>query len=175
MRLRVVVGGGVVFALGIVVGLALAANKKVDPSHFLGKQPEQAARDLLETGLVQAGGGSWENIAVARVYYLMGDRETANSILSRVTSGKMKQSDWIRVGRLYVESGEWDKARDAFDRLLEVDPDDPDYLAEIGAYYNLRGDRARAEELFARSFAKDSTDVWTTVNAAGSYVKVIPQ
>jgi tetratricopeptide (TPR) repeat protein len=175
MRIRFVAGGCAVFALGVVVGLALAADKKVDPSIYLGKQPEQAARDLLEAALIQAGNGSWENIAVARVYYLMGDREAANSILSRFTSGKMKSNDWIRVGRLYVEAGEWDKAREAFDRLLAIDPDDPDYQAEIGAFYNLHGDRARAEELFARSFTKDPSDVWAAVNAAGSYVNVRPQ
>ena len=175
MRIRFVAGGCAVFALGVVVGLALAADKKVDPSIYLGKQPEQAARDLLEAALVQAGNGSWENIGVARVYFLMGDRETANSILSRFTSGKMKSNDWIRIGRLYIEAGEWDKAREAFDRLLAIDPDDPDYQAEIGAFYNLHGDRARAEELFARSFAKDPSDVWATVNAAGSYVNVRPQ
>jgi len=175
MKHRFVVGAGVAFALGIVVGLALAADKKVDPSVYLGKQPEQATRALLEAAQVQAGNGSWENIAVARVYYLMGDRAAANAILDRFTSGKMKSNDWIRVGRLYVEAGEWDKAREAFDRLLAVDPDDPDYQAEIGAFYNLHGDRARAEELFARSFAKDPSDVWATVNAAGSYVRVRPQ
>lgn len=175
MRLRFVVGGGAVFAMGVVVGLALAADKKVDPSVYVGKQPEQAARALLEAAQVQAGDGSWQNIAVARVYYLMGDRAAANAVLDRFTSGKMKSNDWIRVGRLYVEAGEWDKAREAFDRLLAVDPDDPDYQAEIGAFYNLHGDRARAEELFARSFAKDPSDVWATVNAAGSYVKVPPQ
>ena len=175
MGLRVVVGGGAVFVMGVVVGLALAADKKVDPAIYQGKAPEQAARALLEAAQVQAGNGSWQNIAVARVYYLMGDRAAANAILERFPSDKLKGNDWIRVGRLYVEAGDWDKAREAFDRLLAVDPDDPDYQAEIGAFYNLHGDRARAEELFARSFAKDPSDVWATVNAAGSYVKVRPQ
>ena len=54
-------------------------------------------------------------------------------------------------------------------------PSPADYQAEIGAFYNLHGDRARAEELFARSFAKDPSDVWATANAAGSYVNVRPQ
>jgi tetratricopeptide (TPR) repeat protein len=175
MKLRFVIGGGTVFALGVVVGLALAADKKVDPTIYQGKPPEQAARALLEAAQVQAGSGSWQNIAVARVYYLMGDRAAANAILERFPVDKLKGNDWIRIGRLYVEAGEWDKAKEAFDHLLAVDPDDPDYQAEIGAFYNLHGDRARAEELFARSFAKDPSDVWATANAAGSYVSVRPQ
>jgi hypothetical protein len=39
----------------------------------------------------------------------------------------------------------------------------------------MRGDRARAEELFAKSFAKKPDEVWNTLNVAGSYVGVEPQ
>jgi Leu/Phe-tRNA-protein transferase len=42
----------------------------------------------------------------------------------------------------------------------------------VGAYYNLHGDRAKAEELFDRSFAQASVEVWHTVNLAGSYLGV---
>ena len=62
----------------------------------------------------------------------------------------------------------------AFDKVLQLAPDDEDWLAEIGAYYNLKGDRAKAEELFARSFKTESNNVYNTAKAAGSYVGVVP-
>jgi len=40
--------------------------------------------------------------------------------------------------------------------------------------YNLKGDRAKAEELFDRSFAVESGEVWATTNVAGSYIGVPP-
>lgn len=51
---------------------------------------------------------------------------------------------------------------------------DAPWLAEIGAYYNLNGDRAKAEEYFARSLALESDEVWSTADMAGSYVGVVP-
>jgi Flp pilus assembly protein TadD len=92
-----------------------------------------------------------------------------------VTGGKQDAGDWVRIGRVYDEAGEWDKARTAFDKVLQLQPDDEDWLAEIGAYYLLQGDRAHAEELFTRSFKRQPNNHWNALKAAAAFLKVAPQ
>ena len=163
-----------VFMLGLGAG-AFAAKKGIDSSLFMGKEPGAAADALLEVAKVQAGKGSWERIALARVYYLSDRKAEGQSILDAVTAKDPEGSDWLRIGRVYLEAGEWDKARSAFDKALALSPKDGPWMAEIGGHYNLKGDRARAEEYFAKSFAQDSDEFWSTINVAGSYVGVKPQ
>ena len=161
-----------IFLAGIAVG-ALARGKKVDASIFSGKSKADAGRALLDEAKVEAGKGSWENIAVGRVHYLGGKKSEGQAIFDGV-SGK-KASDWMRIGRVYMEANEWSKAKEAFDKALALEPKDAAWLAEIGAFYNLHGDRAKAEEMFTRSLAAESGEVWYTVNMAGSYMGVEPR
>jgi Flp pilus assembly protein TadD len=164
----------VVFLFGVTAG-ALAAKKGLDSSLFTGKEPKAAADALLAVAKEQAGKGSWERIAVGRVLYLSGRKAEGQAIFDEVTAKKPEGSDWLRIGRIYVEAGEWDKAKGAFDKALALSPKDAPWMAEIGGWYNLKGDRAAAEELFAKSFAIESGEFWNTVNVAGSYVGVKPQ
>jgi tetratricopeptide (TPR) repeat protein len=165
----------VAFGLGALAGLA-AAPKKITPDIYQGKTPQEAAAALLPLARASAEGGSWENIFVGRVHYLSGNKEEGQKIFDAITSSrKVEGSDWYRIGKVYVEAGEWDKAKAAFDKVLQTNPNDEDWLAEIGAYHNLKGERAKAEELFARSFKIQSNSVWNTAKAAGSYVGVVPQ
>ena len=89
-------------------------------------------------------------------------------------SGGAEAGDWIRAGRTYYQAGEWDKAKSAFDKVIAMAPKDEDWQAEIGAYYNLQGDREKAEELFQRSFASGRS-LNNVLNVAGSYVGVAPR
>jgi tetratricopeptide (TPR) repeat protein len=164
-----------VFVVGVAVGIAASGSKKVEPVMYLDRSPKEAALGLLTMALKQAGGGSWENIAVGRVYYLMGDKDEGQAIFDRVIATKVKKDDWMRMGRVYLEAKEWDKAKAAFDKALALDPKDEGNLSEIGAWYNLHGDRQTAEELFTRAFKTEPAEIWYTVNAAGSYVGVRPQ
>jgi tetratricopeptide (TPR) repeat protein len=163
------------FVLGVVAGVAASSGSKVDKMMYAGQTPKDAAVGLLTVALKQAGKGSWENIAVGRVYYLMGDRTQGQAILDHVIATKVKDDDWVRIGRIYVEAKEWDKAKNAFEKALALDPKNEGNLAEVGAWYNLQGDRAKAEEYFGRSFSSKPDEIWNTVNAAGSYVGVKPQ
>jgi Flp pilus assembly protein TadD len=163
-----------VFVLGVVVGIA-SSTMKSDVSMFQGKNPKEAAAALLLAAESQAGSGSWERIAVARAYYLSGDKAAAEAILGKVTSGKVKGNDWIRIGRLYAEAKDWSKANEAFENALRAEPKDAEYAAEVGGWYNLQGQRDKAEELFTTSFKLKADEVWNTVNIAGSYVGVSPQ
>jgi tetratricopeptide (TPR) repeat protein len=178
MKLRWIAAAGVVvFMIGLGTGVAVARKKGIDPSLYQGQEPRQAMLHLMELAETQAGKGSWENLHVARFYLLAGETEKGQAVLDKVLSrGKdVEASDWIRIGRIYVQLGDWDKARDAFETVISMKPKDEDWLAEIGAFYNLNGNRERAEELFARSFELDDDNHHNTAMAAGSYVGVTPR
>ena len=162
-----------VFIAGIAAG-AFGA-KKFDTTLYRGKSKKEAAQGLLELARKQAGKGSWERIGVGRVYYLGGMKAEGQAIFDEVTAKKPETTDWWRIGRVYWEAGEWDKARAAFEKSLEKNPNDDKGLAELGAYYLLKGDRAKAEELFDKSFGIESGETWNTSMIAGSYLGVRPQ
>lgn len=163
------------FLLGTVVG-AWAAKTVIVPGMYAGKPPKEAAATLLPLAKQLAGTGSWENIFVGRVYYLGGQKAEGQAIFDAVTANKkVEGGDWFRIGMVYFEADEWDKAKAAFDKALLLHPNAEDWLAEIGACYNLKGDRAKAEEYFARSFKADPDDLHNVARAAGSYVGVVPR
>lgn len=173
MKTKTAVTLTLVFALGLAAG-ALAA-KKFDTSLYRGKDQKAAAKALLELARKQAGKGSWERIGVGRVYYLGGMKAEGQAIFDEVTAKNPETTDWWRIGRVYWEAGEWDKARAAFEKSLAKNPKDDKGLAELGAYYLIQGDRAKAEELFDRSFAIESNEVWNTAATAAGYLGVKPQ
>ena len=162
-----------IFCLGVAAGV-FARGKGVDPATYKVKSKQAAGMDLLNLARAQAGKGSWENIAVGRVYYLAGSRNQGQEIFDAANAKKADSGNWMRIGRVYWEAKEWAKAKVAFDKALAMEPKDAPWLAEIGAYYNLKGDRAKAEEFFDRSFAINSDEVWQTANVAGSYLEVEP-
>jgi Flp pilus assembly protein TadD len=162
------------FTIGIAAGVAIAA-KTFDSGIYRGKSKSEAGAALIGLAHEQAGKGSWENIAVGRLLYLSGKKAEGQAIFDAVMAKKRESSDRMRVGRVYFEAKEWEKAKAMFAQALELKPKDAPWLAEVGAYYNLMGDRAKAEELFDRAFQKESGEIWVTANVAGSYVGVPPQ
>ena len=155
-------------------GAGIAAIKINNHAAYHDRAPREAADALLEAALLQAGKGSWERIAVGRVYYLGGEKAKGQAIFDKVLTDDPEDSDEMRIARVYQEAGEWEKARPLFDSALRHDGGDETDLATVGAYYLLNGDRAKAEKLFDRSFA-EKAEVWATVAAAGAYVGVKPQ
>ena len=172
MKVRFTLFATLLFFVGAVVGYAAA--RRVIPSDYQGKTKDEAGKALLEQARAQAGKGSWERIAVGRVYYLAGMKQEGQAIFDEVLSRKAESSDFFRVARVYREAGEWPKAKEMFDKYLQQNPNDDKGLAEVGAYYLLNGDRATAEQLFQRSF-KLEAEMWSTVSAAAAYLGVEPQ
>ncbi len=166
------------FAFGAIVQSAVAQSRRptFTPDLIQGKDAAAAAQVLLDGALQLAEDGSWERIAVGRAWYLGGDKEKGATIFNGVTSSrKVEGSDWFRLGRVYSEAGEWEKARDAFDRALALDPNDDSGMIEYGALANVHKDRARAEMLIAKAMAKNPREFWHWVGAGGSYLGVRPQ
>jgi tetratricopeptide (TPR) repeat protein len=172
MNIRQLALAALVFAAGIGVGFA--GQQKLDISLFQGKSNQEAARALLGVARAQASDGSWERIAIGRVYYLGGMKAEGQAIFDQVLAEKHKPSDELRIARIYREAGEWPKAKPLFDHYLVEVPKDATDTAEVGAYYVMNGDRAKAEELFTRSFGL-KPELWATIAAAGGYLNVAPQ
>ncbi len=159
------------FAAGFGLG---NAGQKIAASSYQDKPKQEAARVLLDIARVQAGKGSWERIAVGRVYYLGGYKAEGQAIFDSVLGSRHQGSDVFRIARVYREAGDWAKAKPLFDRYVASHPKDEKEMAEVGAYYLLEGDRTTAEGLFARSFAI-ADELWATLSAAGAYLGVAPQ
>lgn len=177
-RWQVVALGVGCFVFGAIVqtGLAQARRPAFSPDLYHGKDPKAAAQALLDGAVQLAGTGSWERIAVGRVYYLSGDKTKGQQFFDDVTSGKkVAASDWFRIGRVYSEAHEWDKAVVAFDKALALDPDDDSGTIEYGALANLNHDRGKAESMFAKALGQNPKEFWHWVNSAGSYLGVAPQ
>ena len=159
--------------LALAAGTGHAAKRVDAPAYRTMAQPE-AGKALLQKALAEAGKGSWERIAVGRVYYLGGMKAEGQAIFDEVLSKGSESSDLFRVARVYREAGEWPRAKPLFDQALLLNPKDEKGLAEVGAYYLANGDRETAEALFDRSF-KIASEIWASVSAAGAYLGVAPQ
>ena len=173
MKIKTTLTLGLVFTLGIAAGAF--GRKGFDTSIYRGRDKQEAAKALLELAKKQAGKGSWERIGVGRVYYLGGMKAEGQAIFDEVTAKKPEPTDWWRIGRVYWEAGEWDKAREVFEKSLAKNPNDDKGLAELGAYYLIKGNREKAEELFDKSYNIESGEVWNTSMIAGGYLGVKPQ
>lgn len=173
MKSKASIAFSLVFLLGIAAGAF--GRKGFDTSLYRGKEKQAAGRALLELAEKQAGKGSWERIGVGRVYYLAGMKAEGQAIFDAVTAKKPEPTDWWRIGRVYWEAGEWDKARAAFEKSLAKNRKDDKGLAELGAYHLLKGDREKAEELFDQCFNIEQDEVWNTAMIAGGYLGVRPQ
>jgi len=175
---KTVVVGVVCFLVGGLVQAAVQQSPKPTFSADLvkGKAPSAAATALLDGALQLAKNGSWERIAVGRAWYLGGDKAKGQKIFDTVTGNKgVEASDWFRLGRIYAEANEWNKAKDAFERALTMNKGDDSGMIEYGALANLNDDRAKAEALFETAMKKNSREFWHWVTAGGSYLGVKPQ
>lgn len=178
MRSRMLAVGVGCFVAGLMVQSMVAQSRRPTWSTELvqGKSPQEAAAVLLDGAMQFAGRGSWERIAVGRAWYLGGDKAKGQAIIDEVTNSRsVEGSDWFRVGRIYEEAGEWDKALAAFEKFLAKDPGDDSGILEYGALANVNKDRAKAEELIARAMKENPREFWHWVGAGASYLGVRPQ
>ena len=172
-RSRCVVAAALVLA-GAAAGAFAAKKLVIDPSTFAGKSPQEAGASLVAAAQALSEDGTFENIACGRVLYLSGKKDAGRAIFDRVLAGKHDGGDLIRIARVYAEAGEWAAAKPLFDRVVQLEPKDEDWLAEVGAAYVRAGDRAHGEELYARSLAEDPSNLHNALRMASAYLDVAP-
>ena len=138
IRTRLVAIGLSGFVLGALAATGLAQTKRLEFSTELvkGKSAKESAAVLLDGAMQLAENGSWELIAVGRAWYLGGDKAKGQEIFDLVMSNrKVEGSDFFRIGRVYAEAKEWDKAAAAFEKALAKDTGDDTGMIEYGGSY----------------------------------------
>jgi len=173
MRHRnLVVASALCFTLGAAVGVWAKGASGGGISLFRGKPAKEAGLAALAEAERLAEKGSWERIAIGRVYYLSGDKAKGQSYFDAVTSGKPEGSDWQRIGDVYAEAGEKDKAETCYQKVLSIDAKDDTGQSEIGSWYIRNGQREKGEDLYAKALARNGDDVWHYIRAGEAYLGV---
>ena len=170
-KIAVAVMAAACLTTGIGIGYAAKA-KGPGMTLITGKAPKEAGVATLKEAERLAAGGTWETIAIGRVYYLSGDKATGQGMFDKVLNGKSESSDWFRIARVYAEAGENDRAEQLFLRALAAEPKDDSGHAEVGAWYIRIGQREKGEELLAKAFARNSDEIWHYVRAGEAFMGV---
>jgi len=176
MNKTTVLAAIVAFLLGATTVLVAKPKITFDPkAYYAGAERKAASVALLAEGEKLAGDDSWERIGVGRVAYLSGDKKKGEAIFESVLGGpKVGKSDVYRIATAYALAKDWGKAKPLFERAVAMDKDDDTGMLKVGCWFNLNGERARAEELFDVAFAKSPDSAWNYILAGGSFAGVEP-
>jgi len=169
---NLIVASALCFILGAAIGVWAKGAASAGVSLFRGKGAKEAGQAALSEAERLAEKGSWERIAIGRVYYLSGDKAKGQSYFDRVTGTNLEGSDWKRIGDVYSEAGENDKAAAFYEKALAWDPTDDGGLMEIGSWYIRNGQREKGEELYAKALDRNGEDVWHYIRAGEAYLGV---
>lgn len=170
-RIGITTLAAALLALGFGAGYAAKANGP-GVSLVTGKSAKEAGLASLQEAQYLAGSSSLELVAVARVYYLSGDKAAGQELLDRVLSRNPQASDWHRIGRLFAEAGENAKAEQFFQKALAADPLDDSGQIEVGAWYIRTGQREKGEALLAKAFAKNPDEFWHYLQMAEAFLDI---
>jgi tetratricopeptide (TPR) repeat protein len=163
------------FALGATTVLVAKTKVTFDPkAYYAGAEPKAASAALLKEAEVLAKDDTWERIGIGRVLYQSGETKGGDARFEGVLGGKVGKSDLYRIATAYANAKAWDKAKPLFERAIAMDPADDTGIMKAACWFNLNGERERAEELFGQALGKSPDDVWHYIMSAGSYVGVAP-
>lgn len=163
------------FALGATTVLVAKTKVTFDAKdYYTGKDAKAASAALLKEAEVLAKQDTWDRIGIGRVQCVSGDAKSGEAQFDAVLAGKYGKSDLYRIATAYAVSKNWAKAKPLFERAIAMDLGDDTGIMKAACWFNLNGERARAEELFAKAFGKNPDDVWHYILSAGSYVGVEP-
>jgi len=166
----------VAFVLGATTVLVAKPKITFDPkAYYAGHSAQEAHASMLAEAEKLAGDDTWERIGVGRVALMSGDKQKAEQLFDSVLkSPKVGKGDIYRVATAYAAAKQWEKAKPLFERAVAMDKDDDTGITKAGCWFNLSGDRARAEELFNIAFTKSPDSAWNFIVAGGSYVGIDP-
>jgi tetratricopeptide (TPR) repeat protein len=164
------------FALGATVAFASKPKVTFDPKdYYVGKDPKAATAAFLAEAETLAGVDTWERIGLGRVHCLTGNKPKGEALFNAVLgSPKVGKGDIYRIATAYAAAKEWAKAKPLFEKAIAMDPGDDTGIMKAACWFNVNGERARAEELFQAALRKNPDETWHYILAGASYEGVAP-
>lgn len=94
-------------------------------------------------------------MGLAQLYLHNNDREKARSVLEQALALRFEDplANYL-MGKLYIDSGEYDKAGEAFQRGLITKPDDLDLGIGLAVAKDMRSQHAEAQAIYQRVMAQ---------------------
>jgi tetratricopeptide (TPR) repeat protein len=128
------------------------------------------AYDLLEQKL-----GFNEDISVQKekIYIMMGKPEKAIEEIQKLSAAYPDEPRYLEMlAELYMTAGMYDQALATYNRVLELDPENPYINISLSDYYRKQGDRAKSMEYLKAGFANPNLDIDSKVSILLAYYSV---
>ncbi|THB74443.1 MAG: tetratricopeptide repeat protein [Desulfobulbaceae bacterium] len=81
------------------------------------------------------------------------ERQAIINLEARVTSNPEDFNAWTKLGHLYFDSDQYNKAIGAYTKSLELHPGDANLWTDLGVMYRRSGDSTKAIESFDKAIA----------------------
>ncbi len=98
-------------------------------------RPEEHADRLPPSDLFSLG----------RLHHVQGDRDRGREVMDRAVRSGLEESQEAQVlwlmAKAHRQAGEWERAVEAWERLVSLAPDDPAPYVELAKHYEHRGNR----------------------------------
>jgi pentatricopeptide repeat protein len=123
------------------------------------RNPQQALQTYGE--ITRRFGPQWEVLLQeVELYNAMGEFGKAAEAMKQMTEIDPGNLDLLQsLARAYTRAGRLDDALKVYLDLRERDPDNTEYIAELGGVYLMQKEYARADEYFERVLSADSVAV----------------
>ena len=71
---------------------------------------------------------------------------------------------WTRLGNEYFDSNQYQKAIDAYEKSVAIEPGNPNVLTDLGVMYRRNKQPEKAVEMFSKAIAADSKHEFSRMN-----------
>ncbi len=81
--------------------------------------------------------------------------QMAKALEAEIATDPNNVQAWIQLGHVYFDSGQHEKAIEAYEKSLELSPGNADVLTDLGVMYRRNGQPQKAIESFDRAMVAD--------------------
>jgi tetratricopeptide (TPR) repeat protein len=126
--------------------------------------------DLLESKL-----GMMEEISIQKekIYIMTGKPDKAIEEIQKLSNAYPDEPRYLEMlAELYMNSGIYDQALITYNKILQLDPENPYINISLSDYYRKQGDLEKSNRYLQAGFANPNLDIDTKVNILLAYYSV---
>lgn len=91
-------------------------------------------------------------------------KKTEQSLKSEATRNPQNASIWTQLGNIYFDSGQYEKAINAYEKSIKVNPHNPNVLTDLGVMHRRSRNPEKAIHFFDKAIAADPKHEMSRLN-----------